>query len=179
MPIKRVLQFLLLLWLPAAHAQGQPFDFNGLPVGVTAGATAKQYFARYPFHACKPGWCTFDIAQCTSRKIDHCAELSTWSGVQFNNLRAQFVDGKLGRVILGYSPAHFDEMVASLRQKYGPPESDRAILEQTMAGEPVTDHILLWRSANTSLSVRKYNIVNIKEGTVVIQSLPPPPFAKP
>jgi hypothetical protein len=164
----------LLMQAASAFAQAQEIDFNGLPIGVTAGATAKEYFQVYPFHACKPGVCTFDSAQCVTRKIEHCRELSSWFGVPVTHLKAEFTGGRLNKVILTYPSARFPELAARLRQKYGTPSEDRLVPAHVLVPGrqeiiPIDDPLLAWRRPASQLMVVQYSGA---EGSVVIQTYP-------
>ena len=168
-----LLLLLLLLQARAAFAQAQEIDFNGLRVGGTAGATAKEYYQVYPFHACKPGVCTFDSAQCVTRKIEHCRELTSWFGVPVTHLKAEFIGGRLSKVILTYPSARFHELAAALRQKYGTPSEDRSVPARVMggpmSGTSIDDQLLAWRRPASQLMIVQYSGA---EGSVVIQAYP-------
>jgi hypothetical protein len=174
MPRRRLflplLCLLLLMQARAVFAQAQEIDFNGLPIGTTA----REYYRVYPFHACKPGVCVFDSAQCATRKIEHCREFSSWFGVPVSNLKAEFTGGKLSKVILTYPSARFHELAALLRQKYGTPSEDRLVPAHMMvpgssALTPIDDQLLAWRRPASQLMIVQYSGTG---GSVVIQTYP-------
>lgn len=169
--MKRILYLSLILMLSTASlAQGQGFDFKGLPLG----STVVDVKAKFPEYYCSKSTAGSPLSdtscnlspemKCLMEQAPHpdnrsCREAvmkaMTYAGVR-SDISLMFYDDKLGMARATFSADSFSNVVASMREKYGEPTTKKAEPVTNRMGATFENQILEWKKSGTTIQAEKY-----------------------
>jgi hypothetical protein len=128
-------------------AERQPLAFKNYVLGVTELDEVKQATSGIVCRKCDASDCD---AICYAHK-------GTVAEAPINTIVFSFYDGKLEGIYITFKRQFFDDVIQSLKQKYGLPTREEKVAMKTFSGEPVQGRELLWRQANGMIKMEEYS----------------------
>ena len=142
--MRAVLVALLLLGaLPARGAEGG-FDLKGVPLG----ATEADLVARFPGIQCR------ERTAATAERI--CSVPKESYGSAEAGLLFAVIGGKVSNMSARFNSKDFAEVVAAMRERFGPPTSEETETVTNRAGAQFENKTFTWKRGGEIATARRY-----------------------
>lgn len=167
--MKPYLGLLFLLAAPTPTlAEGDGFDFKGIPLGSSVDAVT----SKFPEYYCRTaaGGTLADTTcnllpelRCMSEQGQSKGEAcrnAVMRAMSYAGVRADislmFYEDKLSMAHAKFNPSSFASVVSAIREKFGAPSSTKAEAITNRMGASFENQILEWNRSSTTIRVEKY-----------------------